>query len=363
MKRFLGVFIVAFIILFGSCKQDELIVNFENQGNLKIKLLDNNNNALSGVEIKLYLSGVNEPKVYSAKTTNASGVANFGELISDWYTVYADNIEIDGEKYALQRDVQVMIGESDAIEMNPADYTGELLFNVSWLLYSATKTIADVNVCLINAKDYNNLLTHSEIISLAYKTGQTDSNGQISFTDVSSDISYISYIYFDENHSGKGFYLNIPSYYTDYYSGYEYYSVETGEAAEKTVYVNKTDLFDLKGSVDLNIYYYGDNGSGNYGENPISNINTVLVKTQDFNSYNLEHAGHNLIMSHAVYTGITNSDGDVSFTNIEAYERYYVYVYFDENRRAWGRYQTVACNEDETSSYSIDVDEDDLNLP
>jgi len=80
--------------------------------------------------------------------------------------------------------------------------------------------------------------------------------------------------------------------------------------------------------------------------------------------YNLQYESHNTILAYAKYAGTTNINGAISFSAVDAYTDYRVYVYFDSVNRDWGNnYYDIECDENETAYYDIEVDEYSLGLP
>jgi len=359
MRKYLVISFITVFLFTLSCKnddKDDLIVNLNNSGNLKIKLVDNSGTALSGIDVRMYTFGTNwEEPDYEKKATDATGIVDFGKVLSAWYTIQAKGIDISGQKYAFSKNVQVLAGDENPIELNPQNYIGKFTFYVNSSQNNIIAAVPQINVALINYSDYSSELSHSELLNLAYSIGKTDDSGKVIFDGISAKTSFKVYVYFDETHASF-----VSSSASSSYSSS--YSVDIDEEETNTVYVAKSKIYDLKGNLNLHVQWYGYDGS-NYGYHPASNVNTVLITRDDYQAYNLSSSEHSVIMTHSKYSGITDADGNILFSNVKAGVSYKVYVYYSETLNSWdGSYSSIACGENTTNSFDVNVNGEDLGL-
>jgi len=357
-KKNSPVLMILFVLLaFSSCKKDpqEYTVNLKSQGFLKIKIIDDSGRPVSGAKIFLFLS--EEDDDYEPGTTNSEGIVDFGELLTGKYIITGKDIEIGGRKYSFLKSIQVLTNMNTPISVNPQDYTGNVEITVMSESNYTYINIPDINIALISSSDYSSTLTHSEIISISDFKGKTDNDGKISFENIPSNTSFRVYAYFDEDHSDYA--EMYPSYYGSYY-----FSVDRDDDKGVSVIVDRSEIYDIVGNLNLSFYYYGYDGDGNYGSHYIPNLKIALVKSTDYNNYNLYYANHSTILSYVKYTKDTNEDGLAVFNSVKANTNYKVYVYFDENRKSWANsYYTISVSEGYTENYEFEVEEDNLNLP
>lgn len=350
IMRKISVLIIAALTLtfFNSCtKQDEITVNLVQQGNLQVKFVDNNNNPLTDVKVALNL-GMYSSMEYDTKLTDAEGLVDFGELLNGMYYIGSEDIEIAGRKYNVIKPIQVTTGLKETIIINVEEFVGDVELTINSIIgYSDIDVVANVNVVLFPVEEYSNELTHSDIINGAYSSGVTDEEGKLSLENVPAYTNYLVYVYFDEVHAGWS------NSYTEIF-------VEKGGLEEVRIFVNKQDLYDIKGTFNIYAYYWGYNDSNVYGEYAIPNLNIALISDSDYYEHSLYYENLSTILDYAEFSGKTNESGDLSL-EVHAYKVYYMVGYTDENNFSWN-YYTNNVSEDRTLNLNVEFDEYDLNL-
>lgn len=179
-------------LLASSCKDDDdLNVTLKSQGNLSFKFVDSNANPVANVAVTLYL----ENNTYDTQKTNEEGVANFGELLSGFYSITTKAISIGNSKYSVRKTIQVTPGMSSALVINPQEYVGEITLIATLNIDGSRVVASNVGVALIPQSDVPNVFSDAEILALAYVKGTTNESGKVTLKNVPANIPYAVFIY------------------------------------------------------------------------------------------------------------------------------------------------------------------------
>ena len=323
-----------------SCqKNDELTITLKQQGLLSVKFVDNQSKPLPNTKVSLYIGN---SIIYDTKKTNEGGVASFGELLSGIYSITAEGIEINGKKYSVYKFIQITPGMNSEIVINPEEYVGDLTLDVRSSMNNSYEIVPQINIALIPLKYLTTTVSHATLLSAAYATGKTNAGGQVKITGIPAYTDYAVYAYFDGNHSNITSLLNSSTIH-----------IMKDEEEVSSITVPKQDIYDITGNAKLYFHYYGYDANGSYGDHAVANLNVILVSQNDY--YNLSSAGFDQIKAKALYTGITNSSGNIDFNGIKAYSNYVIFAYLNNTKYGWiNTYYSLTTTENQTTTMDID---------
>lgn len=344
LKIFIVFFISVFIL---SCSDDieKIEVTLKQDGDVQIVLADSLGNPLADVVVELYYSSSSSEPIEEGKT-DAKGRILFTNIIQGYYYAVINDVELNGFDYSISKLVAVVSGETKTYNIDPADYTGNAEIHIYSEYYDYTAGeyvevgLSSVNVGLIPYEDYYNYYyagrdSYDELLSIVMTSGITDSEGVVEFSEIPSGYYYM-FVYADSNH----------------YSTEGYIQIEIGETTTEYEYVTISDIMEALGDLSLNIYCIEYNSS-TYGYDTIKVSNANVVLTDSYEYY-LSSA-----ITEAVATGVTDSDGRITFTGLES-DSYYVYVYYSTSEYDYDSYYYVYPFQE--MSYDVELDEDDLGL-
>ncbi|NDW08146.1 hypothetical protein [Dysgonomonas sp. 520] len=192
MKRLNFIILLLSSILFFSCEKDpdEITVTINQQGNLKIKVIDNDKKPVSDANV--YVSYSTDYNLYEG-VSDKSGMCDVGKLLQGSYLCYA-TAEKNGVPYSVSEIVQIIAGSEKVLEMNPLANAGALtLYFYSY--YNIN--VGALNVALLPFS-LGSQPSVDQIKSAAYFTGKTDKDGVVKFTEIPAERRYNVYAYTDE---------------------------------------------------------------------------------------------------------------------------------------------------------------------
>jgi hypothetical protein len=284
--------------------------------------------------------------VFDIKKTDGNGEINFGLLNTGTYSISAEDVTVGNVKYNVVKTVQVISGENTIINLDPTEFVGKITLNVykraTNYAYSTT-LVANVNVALLNYKDYSDTLSHSQILSKAVVTGQTNLNGNVVFDKIPANTSYVAYVYYDENKN---------AWSNNNYSSYIY--VLQDEEKTFSIYADEVELLDLKFGISMEAYYYGYQNNS-YGRYPVANTNVILVSSSDYSAYSLYSQSIDVVKSHKFLEGTTDLNGKIVFSDIPLNTEYNVFFYEADNKKAWYHSYIYSSSSELVKEYSIDL--------
>lgn len=212
-KLFLVITMFAFV--FASCDKDpDTITIVTNQGgNITIKVVNEDNTPCAHAKVGI-ASTIDDGAVIYYDSTNSEGICNVGKMLEGQYEyiVAAYKGKVYFEKNGA---FQVIGGDTKTVEINP--FTEVTKVTVKIVDYYYENPIPDVSVALIpHAPYYNVTYNFESLVSEAYYTGITNSDGFVSFNKVPySSLSgeYSVMVFRDSDHwdypsSGNTFYLS-----------------------------------------------------------------------------------------------------------------------------------------------------------
>ena len=317
--------------VFTACQKEknDLTVTLKTSGALNVQLVDNTGSKFDNVKVHLYTyysspySTTSTSFIYGGeldtKVSDSNGNANFGTIAEGTYYVVTDTIQKAGQKYLISKALQVTSGDSKNMVLNPLEFIGKLKFSLE--IYNNgmrdTLTRTKIKIALVNNLDYSNNLNRSQVIKKAIAVKSFDANGRVEFDNVPSNIYYYPYVFVDNTDTIGDWSRNGAIMVTkdNTYSG--------------IAYVYFSGLIIPKSSLSLTLQYY------NNGYKAVPSANVVLVRYNDYYSYNLSYASVSTVLLYAVKKGITNSSGTVTFTDVPASVEYYTFVYYSTSKYLW----------------------------
>jgi hypothetical protein len=184
-----------------------------------------------------------------------------------------------------------------------------------------------LNVAAIPSNDYDPSLPLSILLESTEMSGKTDDYGNISFS-LKSGINYIFIVYNDD----KTAYSRLST------ASYSSFYINSGETKQASFTINSISLAPVvysRANISLNktsSVYYTSNPTD---LSPFSNLKVALVPYHSSNSSSTIDD----IISKAVASGTTDTNGQISFVIPTLSSNYYVY------------YQIVAYNADKTTKF------------
>jgi hypothetical protein len=361
MKKLKFILLFALIAIFYSCQKDnDLNVTLKTAGVLKIQIKDSLGNTYPNVKVRIFsyvsqsMSGLQYEGEIDTRNTDINGSINFGLLNQGFYYVVCDTIRIGTKVFYPYKGIQIVTGETKNIVLNPTESVGKAKIYIS-INGIDTITKTNLRIALIRSDDYKPNLNRQTVLKNAVAIQKVNSDGTANFDNIPSDISYIPFCYYANNDTTGAF----PS---DNFSSYFYLRIYKNEKTTASFSFDATDLFVLKGNINLNIYYYGYK-NGSYGNWSVTNANVILVEYSDYNRYLYYNSSLSDIKLYASGEGTTDVNGNVSFSNVKANISYTAFVYYSSNTnaRTWYNYY-FNINYGNNPIKSIEVDEYSLSL-
>jgi len=177
--------LLSLAVLFTYCSEDNIEVTLKTSGGLKVKVVDNEENAIADTKVKLYDASVSNDYI-DALMTNTSGIVDFGELLSGTYTLELDTPKVDGIKYIPAKIVQVISGYNKEAVINVQEFVGSLNITVNKATYLGGGPFVGLNVIIVPSDKYSASYTIDNLISRAEFSGETNSQGFIALSIPSS---------------------------------------------------------------------------------------------------------------------------------------------------------------------------------
>ncbi|MCG8699882.1 MAG: carboxypeptidase-like regulatory domain-containing protein [Bacteroidales bacterium] len=336
MKNLRFIAFTMLTVLFFSCNKEEHLdidMTIISSGSLTINFVNDAGEPISGANVEIGYS-CNNP--FNEAKTGDDGKVYFDNIIEGAYCIQAKDIVVNGVEYEVQRNVMIAAGKNTEITINPLDYTASLELKVKANYYgysTITDTVVpNANVGLISSSDYFSMSDFDNMVDKIVISGKTDANGEVSFTDVPTDVYYVL-VYYDKDH-------------------YELYSnnifLQKGDELDRTITLNYQKIFDLQGDLSLHLYvrkYPSETVN-------VANANVILTKIYTY--------GYMDAVNNSVATGMTDGNGNITFKNLDV-DDYYVHVYYSDSKydRTTSDYNVYL---NETTHYEIELDEHDLGL-
>lgn len=200
--------------LFVSCGKDNdnITVVLNGSGDLKVKVVDEENNAVNSAKVSVY-SSIPEGERIFFDSTNASGICDLGKVIQGQYMyyVYAKKGKMT---YSTAEYFQVITGETKTLEVNPFLNVGNLSIRI---IDNQMNPVGFVNVALVPHARYSNVTYFFEDLKEeAYFDAMTNSDGWVTFDKVPTGamygLEYSVLVYFDSSeydypYSNNGIYV------------------------------------------------------------------------------------------------------------------------------------------------------------
>ena len=150
------------LLLFASCKQDELTLIHKKSGSLTVQLNDANGAPIADALLALSKRSYRKNVIHEI-VTNANGLAEFGALIEDDYTVFGENIKEGELTYSFKKSVLVTSASGINITIVPSEYSSTV--EIALREMSADRIFvplgSDVKVALVNNDDDDRLKAFS----------------------------------------------------------------------------------------------------------------------------------------------------------------------------------------------------------
>jgi len=198
MKRLIT--ILGLLVMTVSCEKqaDNITINMNSAGNLTIKVVNDQNEAVAKAHVKIYSTDPSERLYYDS--TDNNGICNVGKLLQGQYS-YGVTTTVGKISYYISQYFQVITAENNTIEVNPFENVGKLSIKV---IDYQSNPVPDINVALLPYYYFGGNETFDDLLSMAYFTKITDSDGWVKFEKVPT--SYYSLL----------IYFNSSSYFTPY---------------------------------------------------------------------------------------------------------------------------------------------------
>ncbi len=180
MKTINVYILLASIFLFSCDKgQDSITVYLDQSGTFKVKVLDNNENAIEGADVGLYYD--RGSYMITSETTNTTGEVDFGKLLQGCYWYYMA-VEKAGLEYQAGELFQVLTGNETYKTATPFNNVGNLSVKI---VDNYNVALSNINIALIPENIYSNS-DFDDLISKAYFIDVTNASGWVYFNDVPS---------------------------------------------------------------------------------------------------------------------------------------------------------------------------------
>jgi len=214
MKRLIT--LLSLMVIMVSCQKqaDNITINMNSSGNLNIRVLNDQNDAVAKAHVMIYSTNPENERLYYDSTDN-NGICSVGKLLQGQY-YYSVSAKAGKITYYISQYFQVIAAESKTVDVNPFENVGKLSIMVIDYQFNP---IPNINVALLPYWYYSGNETFDELMSMAYFTKITDSEGWAKFEKVPASY-YSLLIYFSS---------------TSYFTPYQEFSVYRDEDRKYTV--------------------------------------------------------------------------------------------------------------------------------
>ncbi|GHE36704.1 hypothetical protein [Sphingobacterium griseoflavum] len=222
MKSTLGLLTLIIGLLTACEKTTNVDVLLSTSGKLNYKLIDDSGKGVPNVKVSLYDmigSYSNQNVLIDQRTTDAAGVADFGDLNPKTYLLRADSVGVNNVGYMVQEYLQVITGETRQRETKVTDFSGTLTVTVQ--AYN-NQRLRNVGVAVIPANRWYYSANTTYALRVADVKGVTDESGQ-AVLKIPSDKEYVLCLYNSSTNAT--------------YNAYNYIRVQKGQKADQTVLI------------------------------------------------------------------------------------------------------------------------------
>jgi len=222
MKSKLTLFILIFGILTSCEKTTNVDVIVSTNGKLSYKLIDDSGKGVPNVKVSLYdILGIytNYQVLLEERTTDATGVVDFGDLNPKTYFVRADSAIVNNVGYMVQEHVQVTTGDGKQKETKVSDFSGTL--NVTVQSYNSQR-LRNIGIAVVPANRFDYRSDTNYFLRVADFKVLTDDTGTV-ILKIPSDKEYVLYFYNSVTNAS--------------YNNYQYVSVQKGKEFKYNTYI------------------------------------------------------------------------------------------------------------------------------
>ena len=306
------------MLLFSSCKQDELTLTHKKSGTLSVVLKDAGGVSISNSKLILQRWDTEIDDV----VTDAAGLGNFGSVREGIYRIYGEDIK-DGElAYTFHRSVIVNSAHATNVTIVPSDYNASLELSLreetSDGIYRPFES--DVKIALVKVSDeYNgvesfvvdaefNYMKENTLIELrADGTGYNYKFENIPLHD------YMVMIYTDADH---------------YVLQFEIDYLKKGHTRSRESTISSVEIRKHELDQTFSVNQYALNSTGLV---PYENCKVHIVHYDDYNniSYNMR-MDFTAINKISAASSTTDATGEVTFS-VPAYKPVYAIFFAPDN--------------------------------
>lgn len=172
------------LALFTSCKKTTNVdVHLANSGKLIYRLVDDDGKGLPNVKVSLFDRAdyyyTSSSVLLDARSTDANGKIDFGELNPSNYQLIADSAKVSRITYSVQEYIQVVPGVTKEKETKVSDHSGTFVLTVT--AYNSSQPLRNIGVMMVPANKFNYSYGTSGNLASADFRGVTNESGSITF--------------------------------------------------------------------------------------------------------------------------------------------------------------------------------------
>ena len=213
MKKIGYLLIWVFALASVSCEKEpeELLVTINRSGMIKIKVVDNDKQAVEGAEIQIYSNST--MYVIEEGITDNSGMYSSKKLLQDSYYCNVSAVK-DNMTYSDNTVFQIIAGETRNIEINPFTNVGNgtiILSNINNSQLPLLNILISPPIPELSWGIGYGIFSVEDYIKTAYFTGKTDAENKLAFPSIPVG-QYIVLIYSDNQQGG---FLNVKNIYVN----------------------------------------------------------------------------------------------------------------------------------------------------
>lgn len=189
MKKINLAFLLLVSLFLSSCAEDDITVTINESGSLEIKLVDDEKKPLNGVELSL--KEMSSGSVIYSETLDDSGVLKIDKVLQGSY-LCSVRVMREGKEYTTFSYFQIIAKDHKQIEINPFSNSGKLSVNVT-----AQGTVRDFTkyTAILLPYDQSYGVSYEQAKAYAYYIGNLDADGKIDFAAVPANKNYSLLIY------------------------------------------------------------------------------------------------------------------------------------------------------------------------
>jgi len=146
MSKLLSILVIT-MLLYSSCKQEDLALTQNESGELSVQLNDASGQAIAGTPLSLFTIDHEEFPIEEIES-DANGLVNFGKVNPGYYTIEGQNINEGDHAYSPVQRVQIVAAEKQNVSLVPSEYSASIVLSVTERKDINRPLASDVKVAL-----------------------------------------------------------------------------------------------------------------------------------------------------------------------------------------------------------------------